>query len=401
MRLFGYVDLLLVGDDYVEESGSSNLIYFDNAATSFPKPAEVLEVLCRLPGEIALSPGRAAHRFSLAAGREIFAARELLAEFFGCGDSARVAFTANVTEALNLAIFGLLDAGDHVITSGLEHNSMMRPLRHLESRGIITLSLLPVSPRGEIDPAEVDRLLRPETRLIAINHASNVCGAIAPVAEIAARKGGARLLVDAAQSAGHLPLPVDELGVDFLAFTGHKGLLGPTGSGGLVMAPDLPLRPLYMGGTGSNSEREVQPDFAPDCFEAGTPNTLGIAALAAGVRFINRTGLEVIRRHEQRLTARLLAGLAELPGITLQGPAAEKPRCPVVSLTLAGHSASELALRLDRESGIMTRAGLHCAPAAHRSLGTFPEGTLRLSLGWFNTEAEVDGCLEAFARLVE
>lgn len=376
-------------------------IYFDNAATTFPKPEAVLEVLCRLPGEIALSPGRAAHRFSLAAGREIFAARELLADFFGCADSARVAFTANVTEALNLAIFGLLNPGDHVITSGLEHNSVMRPLRHLERLGTITLSLLPVSPQGEIDPAALERLRRPNTRLIVINHASNVCGAIAPLAAIAARKGRARLLVDAAQSAGHLPLQVEEMGIDLLAFTGHKGLFGPTGSGGLVMAPDLPLRPLCLGGTGSNSELELQPDFAPDCFEAGTPNTLGIAALAAGVRFIKQIGLEAIRRHEQRLTTRLLTGLAVLPGLTLQGPPPETPRCPVVSLRLAGHSASRLALRLDREFGIMSRAGLHCAPAAHRSLGTFPEGTLRLSLSWFNTEAEVDQCLAAVTHLAK
>ncbi|MFH7326510.1 aminotransferase class V-fold PLP-dependent enzyme [Desulfurivibrio sp. C05AmB] len=374
-------------------------IYFDNAATSFPKPPEVLEVLSRLPREIALSPGRAAHRYSLAAGREIFAARELLAEFFGCADSSRVIFTANVTEALNLGIFGLLGSGDHVITTGLEHNSVMRPLRYLESRGEIAISLLPVSAGGEIDPAAIDRLRRPNTRLIIINHASNVCGTIAPLAEIAARKGQARLLVDAAQSAGHLPLAVDEAGIDLLAFTGHKGLFGPTGSGGFVMAADLPLRPLRMGGTGSNSEQENQPDFAPDCYEAGTPNTLGIAALAAGIRFINRVGLAAIARHEQDLTDRLLVGLAAISGITLYGPPRELPRCPVVSLRLAGCAVSELALRLEREFGIMARAGLHCAPAAHRSLGTFPEGTLRLSLSWFNSREEVDSCLAALARL--
>lgn len=374
-------------------------IYFDNAATSFPKPPEVLRVLAELPAAIALSPGRAAHRYSLAAGREIFAARELLAAFFGCRDASRLIFTANVTAALNLAVFGLLRPGDHVITSGLEHNSMMRPLRHLEARGVIELSLLPASAAGETDPDEILRLRRPNTRLLAINHASNVCGAIAPIAEIAARKGEARLLVDAAQTAGHLPIDVAASGIDLLAFTGHKGLWGPPGTGGLVIAPDLELQPLYFGGTGSGSERELQPDFAPDRYEAGTPNTLGIAALAAGVRFINEIGLERIAAHENRLCRRLLAGLAQLPGVTLHGPPAAEPRCPVISLSLAGRQVSDLALRLDREFAIMARAGLHCSPAAHRTLGTFPQGTLRLSPGWFTTEAEVEDCLAALTEI--
>ncbi|MDZ7641907.1 MAG: aminotransferase class V-fold PLP-dependent enzyme [Desulfurivibrio sp.] len=376
-----------------------NTIYFDNAATSFPKPPSVLRVLAELPATIALSPGRAAHRHSLAAGREIFAARERLASFLGCPDSSRLVFTANVTAALNQALFGLLKPGDHVLTTGMEHNSMMRPLRWLEAHHGVAVSLLPTSPQGEIDPAAIDRLRRPTTRLLAINHASNVCGTIAPLAEIAARKGEARLLVDAAQSAGHLPIDVIGSGIDLLAFTGHKGLLGPTGSGGLVVGPDLQLRPLLMGGTGSDSELERQPEFAPDCYEAGTPNTLGIAALAAGVEFIQQTGLATIAAHESQLCRRLLDGLAAISGLTLQGPSVDTPRCPVISFTLAGWSASELARRLDREYAIMTRAGLHCAPAAHHSLGTFPEGTLRLSLGWFNTAAEVDHCLAALDKL--
>ena len=374
-------------------------IYLDNAATSFPKPEAVLDLLCRLPGEIALSPGRAAHAFSLEAGREIFAAREALAGFFGCADSSRVIFTANVTEALNLAIFGLLDPGDHVITGGMEHNSVMRPLRLLESRGEISLSLLPTSPQGSVDYSALGTLLRSETRLIVINHASNVCGSIAPIDEIVARKGSARVLVDAAQSAGHLPLDVDAMGIDLLAFTGHKGLFGPPGVGGLIISPDLSLRPLRMGGTGSNSELEIQPDFAPDRYEAGTPNTLGIAALGAGVGFIKEIGLEVIRGREQALTRRLLAGLGEIAGLTLYGPGMEEDRSPVVSLRLEGHSVSQLAMVLDRRYGIMVRGGLHCAPAAHRSLGTFPQGTLRISPGWFNSEEDVDALLTALTAV--
>ncbi len=374
-------------------------VYFDNAATSFPKPEQVATAMDVLLRSTALSPGRAAHAFSLTAGRVIFAARELLAAFFGCPDSSRVIFTANVTEALNVGIFGLLRPGDHVIATGTEHNSVMRPLRHLEQQGRITVSVLPVSAAGETDPADLVRCRRPGTRLIVVNHVSNVTGTVAPLAELAALKEGALLMVDAAQSAGLFELDATGLGIDFLAFTGHKGLLGPTGTGGFVLGPGIDLPPFKMGGTGSASERELQPDFAPDCYEAGTPNTLGIAGLAAGVRFIQETGLTTIRSHELALTSRFLDGLSQIKGIMVYGLPTRAGRGAVVSFRPGGKSVDEVAYRLDREFAIMARAGLHCAPLAHRGLGTFPEGTVRVSFGFFNTTDEVEYCLDALARI--
>ncbi len=378
---------------------SSPPIYLDNAATSFPKPPEVAEAMHRLIQEISLSPGRSAHRFSLAASRVIFETRELVADFFGCPDSSRVVFTSNVTEALNVGIFGLLQPGDHVLTTGMEHNSVMRPLRYLEKARGISLTILPTGPTGGIDPDDIPKHLNGKTRLIIINHASNVTGAVADLAAIGARKGGALLMVDAAQSAGVFPLDMEAFGIDFLAFTGHKGLFGPTGTGGFLLREGLVLPPLTMGGTGSNSELEEQPQMMPDCFESGTPNTLGIGGLAAGLACIKKTGRETIRLHETHLTSLLLEGLSRIPSVTVYGPPAGTNRGSAVSLTMAGRSVADLAFLLDRNYGIMARAGLHCAPAAHRSISTFPQGTLRLSPGFFNTEDEIHSVLAALDRI--
>ncbi len=378
---------------------SSPPIYLDNAATSFPKPPEVGETMRRLIQEISLSPGRSAHRFSLAASRVIFEARERIAGFFGCPDSSRVVFTCNVTEALNVGIFGLLQPGDRVLTTGMEHNSVMRPLRYLEKTRGIALTILPTSPTGGIDPDDIPRRLNAKTRLIIINHVSNVTGAVADLAAIGARKGGALLMVDAAQSAGVFPLEMEACGIDFLAFTGHKGLFGPTGTGGFLLRQGLMLPPLTMGGTGSNSELEEQPQLMPDCFESGTPNTLGIGGLAAGVEFIQKTGRETIRLHEERLTRMLLEGLRRIPRVTVHGPPPGINRGAAVSLTMDGKSVADLAFLLDRNFGIMARAGLHCAPAAHRSIGTFPQGTLRFSPGFFNTEDDIRTVLAALDQI--
>ncbi|MFZ5775129.1 MAG: aminotransferase class V-fold PLP-dependent enzyme [Thermodesulfobacteriota bacterium] len=375
------------------------LIYLDNAATSFPKPPEVGEVMHRLLGEISLSPGRSAHRFSLEASRVIFEAREAVARLFGCSDSSRVAFTSNVTESLNVGILGLLKPGDHVLTTGIEHNSVMRPLRFLQQKRGVVLDFLPTSSAGEINPDDIPRLLTPNTRLLVINHLSNVTGSLADLAAIGSRKGNALLMVDAAQSAGVFPIDVEAMRIDFLAFTGHKSLFGPTGTGGFILREGLLLPPLKMGGTGSNSEYEEQPQLAPDCFEAGTPNTLGIAGLAAGLRFIEATGRETIRRHEERLTTQLLDGLAQIKGVTVFGPSAGSGRGSIVSLRLAKKSVAELAHQLDRQHAIMARAGLLCAPAAHRTIHTFPDGTLRLSPGYFTTEAEIVACLNALDQI--
>ena len=378
---------------------SSPPIYLDNAATSFPKPPAVAETMHRLIQEISLSPGRSAHRFSLAASRVIFEARELVADFFGCPDSSRVVFTSNVTEALNVGIFGLLAPGDQVLTTGMEHNSVMRPLRYLEKTRGIGLTILPTSPTGGIDPDDIPKHLNAKTRLIIINHVSNVTGVVADLAAIGKRKGKALLMVDAAQSAGVFPLEMENMGIDFLAFTGHKSLFGPTGTGGFLLRQGLMAQPLTMGGTGSNSEQEEQPQLMPDCHESGTPNTLGIGGLAAGLGFIKKTGRETIRSHEERLTGLLLAGLRQIKGISVHGPLTADNRGPAVSLTMAGKSVADLAFLLDRQYGIMARAGLHCAPAAHRSIGTFPHGTLRFSPGFFNTETEIQTVLAALDKI--
>ncbi|MBI5557049.1 MAG: aminotransferase class V-fold PLP-dependent enzyme [Deltaproteobacteria bacterium] len=372
-------------------------IYVDNAATSFPKPREVIDTISSLLGGMSLSPGRSAHRYSLECSRIIFEARETLASFFNCPDSSRIAFACNVTEALNAGILGLfgtaLHPGDHVITTPFEHNSVMRPLRYLEKNAGLTLSILPLSDEGEVMVSELPRLMRDNTRLIVVNHVSNVTGSVVDLEEIGRLKGECLLMVDAAQSAGVFSIDVKKMHIDMLAFTGHKSLFGPTGSGGFYLREGLALQPLKMGGTGSNSETEVQPDFMPDIYEAGTPNTLGIAGLGSGVEFIVKTGLAAIRGHEQRLCALFLDGLRQLKNVTVFGPGAGRQRAAVVSLRVKGKSESEVAFRLDREFGVMVRAGLHCAPAAHRAIGTFPAGTVRFSFGYFNTEKDVATCL--------
>ncbi|MBU0964850.1 MAG: aminotransferase class V-fold PLP-dependent enzyme [Proteobacteria bacterium] len=374
-------------------------IYADNAATSFPKPREVIDTVSSVLGSMSLSPGRSAHQYSLECSRLIFDTREALADFFNCPDSSRIAFTCNVTEALNVGIFGLLGRvlhpGDHVITTALEHNSVMRPLRYLEKTSGISISILPVSGDGEVMVSELPRLMRDNTRLIVANHVSNVTGAVADIEAIGRNKGNAVFMVDAAQSAGVFPIDVVSMNIDMLAFTGHKSLLGPTGSGGFYLRQGLSLRPLKMGGTGSNSETEIQPDFMPDCHEAGTPNTLGIAGLGAGVGFVNRTGLAAIREHEQRLCRLFLESVGQIKEILVFGPAADRERAAVISLRVKGKSESEVAQSLDRDFHIMVRAGLHCAPGAHRTMGTFADGTVRFSFGFFNTEADVTACLTA------
>ncbi len=380
------------------------LLYADNAATSWPKPKEVQEKTAALLTGQPLSPGRAAHRCSLEAGRIIFTVREALARFFNCPDSSRVIFTSGITESLNTAILGLyphiLSPGSHVITTPLEHNSVMRPLRHLERTAGIRISTLPLdASTGTVNTAALPSLLRDDTRLIVVNHVSNVTGAVADLERIGRCKGKALFMVDAAQSAGIFPLDVQAMDIDILGFTGHKSLLGPTGTGGFWLAPGIDLHPLKLGGTGSNSEQELQPDFSPDRYEAGTPNTLGIAGLGAGLSYILQRGMATIRKHEQRLTRRFLEGLAGLERVQVFGPVSMQHRGAVISLRIRDMGVSEAAHALDRRHNIMVRSGLHCAPAAHRALGTFPEGTIRFSFGPFSTEEEIDRCLHGLEEL--
>ncbi len=379
------------------------MIYFDNAATSWPKPPGVAEAMTHYLTDIGASPGRSGHRLAIEAARVVYAAREAVAELFGASDPLRVVFGSNVTEALNLALNGLLQPGDHVITGSLEHNSVMRPLRALE-RGGVRVTAVPCSATGELDPQDLEAAIGPDTRLIVLNHASNVVGTLLPVAEAGrvARQHDLLLLVDAAQTAGAYPIDMEADAIDLLAFTGHKSLYGPMGTGGLIIGARVDVRrlaPLKRGGTGSRSEREEQPEFLPDLCESGTPNAVGLAGLAASVRWLLAQGVATIRSHEVALTRQLLAGLTAIPGVTVYGTRDAERQTATVSFNIAGLEPSEVGLRLDDEYGIMCRVGLHCAPAAHRTLGTFPGGTVRFGLGAFNTADEVAAALHAVATL--
>ncbi len=380
------------------------MIYFDNAATSWPKPPGVAEAMVHFLNQVGANPGRSAHRLSIESARIVYSAREAVAELFNAPDPLRVVFGANVTEALNLALRGLLRPGDHVITSSIEHNSVMRPLRALEAQGV-ELSVAPCSPQGFLDPADVEAAIRPNTTMIVLNHASNVVGALLPVAEVGriARERGMLLLVDAAQTGGAYPVDVQADGIDLLAFTGHKSLYGPMGAGGLIIGERVDVErmvPLKRGGTGSRSEREEQPDFLPDMCESGTPNVPGLAGLEAGIRWVRERGVEAIRAHEVALTQRLIAGLREIPGVTVYGGLDAELQTSTVAFNVAGMQPSEVGLRLDEEFGVLCRVGLHCAPAAHKTLGTFPGGAVRFGLGAFNTVGEIDTAVVAVQRLI-
>ncbi len=379
------------------------MIYFDNAATSWPKPPGVAEAMTHYLAEIGASPGRSGHRLAVDAARVVYGAREAVAELFHAPDPLRVVFGANVTEALNLALNGLLKPGDHVITASLEHNSVMRPLRALE-RGGVAVTVVRCSPAGVLDLADLEAAIRPDTRLIALNHASNVVGTLLPVAAAGriARRHGLLLLVDAAQTAGAFPIDVQADAIDLLAFTGHKALYGPMGTGGLVIGERVDvaqLEPLKRGGTGSRSEREEQPEFLPDLCESGTPNAVGLAGLGASARWILAEGVANIRAHEVALAEQLLAGLAAIPDVTVYGTRDAQRQTATVSFNIAGLQPSEVGLRLDDEYGIACRVGLHCSPAAHRTLGTFPGGTVRFGLGAFNARNEIAIALDAVAAL--
>jgi cysteine desulfurase family protein len=381
---------------------TGNLIYFDNAATSWPKPETTLQAMQRYMREIGGNPGRSGHRLSIDAGRIILDTRESLASLFNIADPLRIALTKNATEALNLAIFGLLKPGDHVITSSMEHNSVMRPLRALEANGV-ALSVISCSGKGELDPQDVVRAIGKKTKSVFLTHASNVTGTIMPVAEVGriTREEDLIFCVDAAQTAGALPIDVQGMQIDLLAFTGHKSLYGPQGTGGLYVRKGLEgmIAPLMRGGTGSRSEFEEQPDFMPDCYESGTPNTVGIAGLGAGAAFVAARGIESIRTVEEKLTNLFLQGIENMDGVALYGLKAPSPRAPIVSFNIRGIDPAAVALELDERFQILSRPGLHCAPAAHRTIGSFPAGTIRFSFGYFNTEDQIRTAVEAVRRL--
>jgi len=374
-------------------------IYLDNAATSYPKPESVYQAVMHAMREVGASPGRAGHRRSLEATRIMFQAREAAATLFCVPDASRIIFTHSATEALNLALRGTLRPGDHVVTTSMEHNSLTRPLHLLQKLGV-EQTIVQAGPDGAIDPDDIRRAVMPRTRMIAIGHVSNVSGTIQPIDSISAiaRAAGALFLLDAAQSAGSLPIDVVTSAIDLLAAPGHKGLYGPQGTGLLYVADHVALSPLLAGGTGTSSTSEDQPDTVPEGFESGTHNLPGIAGLKAGMEFVMEQGVAAIGEHERGLVTYAIELLQVVPQVTLHCPADPALRGAVLSFTVAGKDPTEVAFELDQYFDIAVRAGLHCAPRAHRTLGTFPGGTVRMSPGWFTTREDIAMFCEAVVQ---
>jgi len=375
--------------------------YLDTAATSRWKPECVHEAMAYFMREVGASPGRSAHGPGIRASRVVADAREKVADLLGAGDSSRVVFTLNCTEALNLAIKGVLGPGDHVVVTGVEHNSVMRPLSAMTKERGVAVTRARADASGVTDPDEIRKCIRSDTALIVMTHASNVTGAIQPVEECGriAREHGVPLLVDAAQTAGCIPINLGRLPIDMMAFSGHKGLMGPQGVGGLYIRRGLNLTPLKYGGTGSASSEEVQPEMLPDKYESGTPNTPGLAGLSAALDFIASVTVEEIRSNTCKIGRTLLEGFAANDGVVLYGPRDVERNVGVFSFTVGARDPAEVAAELERRYGIMTRVGLHCAPSAHRAIGTFPEGTIRASIGYDTTEEEAEHFLRSLEEI--
>ncbi len=376
-------------------------IYLDNAATSFPKPSQVIEAVEGTLRLNAANPGRGGHQLSLQAGRLVMECRETVARFFGIDDSSRIAFTANATEAINLGLFGVLQPGDRVVTTSMEHNAVVRPLKALSDQGAEVVRVMADS-LGFVDPDAIRKACIPGTRLLMMNHCSNVTGTLQAIEEIGpwCRQQGILFMVDAAQSAGVFPINVEEMAIDLLAVPGHKSLLGPTGTGFLYVREGLELRPLLYGGTGNFSQSATQPTEMPERLESGTLNTIGLAGLKAGVEFLETVGLDRIRSHEQELLGQLIDGLGALDCVSLYGPLGSTRHGGALSFNVKNMDPSMLGFRLDREYGICCRVGLHCAPEAHGSIGTLPEGTVRLSPGYFNTTEQIEQTMVAIRAII-
>jgi len=381
---------------------NKNIIYLNNAATSWPKPEPVIEKMTWAMKELMAAPGRGSA--GLQAERAIFEARESVADFIGAPDSSRVIFTANATAALNLAISGFVKAGDHIVTTSMDHNSVARPLSRVSDTLGVEITRLQGNSVGEIQVSDIMGAVRPATSLIILTHASNVTGTIQPVEsvcqEISDMDGRRPLvLVDAAQTAGVVPIDVEKSRIDLLAVPGHKSLYGPQGTGFLYIRDGIDLDPLLEGGTGGNSILTRQPDVLPERFECGTPNTPGIVGLGEAVRYISSRGVNDIRSHEDALMMILMEGLAGIKGVSVQGPLDHLKTVSVLSFSMDGMDPSEVGTYLEEVNNIQVRVGLHCSPHSHRTIGTFPEGTVRVSPGIFNTPDDIRALLSGLERL--
>lgn len=377
------------------------MIYLDNAATTLHKPPEVAEAV-KNAILTAGNASRGAHGVSLAASRMVFDTRARLAKLFGCPRADHVVFTANSTEALNIALYGLISAGDHVISTDLEHNSVLRPLYDLQTRGA-AVDFVPADKKGNIRYEDMQKLFRPDTKAVVCTHASNLIGNVLDIARIGemAHAHGALLVVDASQTAGVLPIDMQKMHIDVLCFTGHKGLMGPQGTGGLCIRPGVEVRPLLRGGTGIHSYDRGQPQAYPARLEAGTLNTHGLAGLHAALEFIERHGVQAIGARERALMRRFYDGVRGIPGIVVYGDFEQDERAAIVTLNIRDYASGEVADALFEDCGIATRAGAHCAPRMHEALGTVEQGAVRFSFAFFNTEDEVDMTVRAVRELAE
>lgn len=377
------------------------MIYLDNAATTLKKPPQVAEAVCRAMGTLG-NAARGAHGSSVGAARTIFDAREKIAKLFGCRDPSRVIFTNNATESLNIAIFGAFSPGDHVISTDLEHNSVLRPLYALEEERGVELSFVPADRQGRLDYDAFERLLRPHTRAVVCTHGSNLTGNLVDLRRVGdfVKARGLLWIVDASQTAGSQPIDMAALGIDILCFTGHKGMLGPQGTGCLLLGPEVELRPFKRGGSGIHSYDRHQPMTYPTRLEAGTLNGHGIAGLSAAVDFLNTVGLETIAAHEAALTRRFYEAVRSIAGVTVYGDF-EQPHGAIVSLNIRDYDSGAVADALSETYGIATRAGAHCAPRTHRALGTEDQGAVRFSFSWYTTAEEIDAAAQAVRQLAE
>jgi cysteine desulfurase/selenocysteine lyase len=379
-----------------------SLIYLDNAATSFPKPEETYVLMDRFYRSHGVNPGRSGYDLCMETGQLVDDTRKLLTKFFNGTDPNRLVFSYNSTDALNLALFGMLRSGDHAVTTTVEHNSVLRPLHHLSAEGGIEVDHVPFDAQGFVDPGEIARHFKPNTRLVAINHGSNVIGTIQPIGEIGrmCRERDIRLLVDASQTAGKLPIDVQAMNIDVLAFTGHKSLMGPTGIGGLYVREGVEIRHTRAGGTGVRSAQRSHLDEYPWRLEYGTPNVAGIAGLQAGVKWIQERGLASIEAHEMRLLRMLVEGLRAIPGVTLYCQDDLAGHIAVMICNVDGFEAANTGTILDVDHGIACRTGLHCAPRVHEQIGTDKiEGAVRFGIGPFNTDDDIAAAVHAVKEI--
>lgn len=382
---------------------SGNIVYLDNAASSWPKPPEVIKAMKQCMDEFAANPGRGSHQLSLKASRAIYKVRNTTANFFGVKNPNDIIFTQNTTHALNLALFGFLKESDHVICTNVEHNSVIRPLEYLKKYKNIEISYLITNSEGELNFKQLEELIRINTKLIVVNHSSNLLGCILPISDIAevCKKNHIKLLIDAAQTAGVLPIDVNKLGIDMLAFPGHKSLMGPQGTGGLYIHPEIDLKPLIYGGTGSFSEKIYQPDIRPDIYESGTQNTVGIVGLEQGINFITNKTIKKIYDEEWEHTQNIIEQLRSFDRVKILGPSLTKKRTGIVSFTVNEVDSSEIAFKLDKLYNIAVRSGLQCTPSAHKLTGTLKTGAVRVSVGCYTKVKDVDSFIYALKDILQ